>query len=131
MDATESVNHAPEECAWCRGTRKKSREGERCQVCKGRGAVLVGQPARACIPCRGSGHEGGFSDQPMCPVCGGSGGRGVYQARAWLSGRAAGGGGRGGEASVGRALDSRFGRRLISIARRRSISEYKDIDGSK
>ena len=81
MEATESVNYAPEECAWCKGTRK-GRDGEKCPVCKGKGAVLVAQPPRICIPCRGSGHEGSFSDQPACLVCGGSGWRGVYQARA-------------------------------------------------
>jgi DnaJ-class molecular chaperone len=78
MDATVSVKYEPEECAWCKGTRK-GRDGERCQVCKGRGAVLVAQPSRMCVPCRGSGREGGFSDQPVCPVCGGSGWQGVYQ----------------------------------------------------
>jgi DnaJ-class molecular chaperone len=80
MNVTESVTYEPEECAWCMGTRK-SRNGEQCPICKGKGAVLVAQPARMCVPCRGAGHEGGLSDQPACPMCSGSGWRGVYQVR--------------------------------------------------
>jgi RecJ-like exonuclease len=46
------TNYEPEECAWCKGTGKKGRDGEQCQICKGRGAVLTitvdgeGQPAK-------------------------------------------------------------------------------------
>jgi len=80
MDVTESINYEPEECAWWVGTRK-GRVGERCPVCKGRGAVLVAQPPRMCVSCRGSAHEGAFSDRPACSVCGGPGWRGVYQPR--------------------------------------------------
>ena len=79
MNETDSVTYEPEECAWCKGTRK-GRDGELCQICKGKGAVLVAQPPRSCPVCRGSGREGGLSDRPACNMCGGFGWWGVRQA---------------------------------------------------
>jgi DnaJ-class molecular chaperone len=76
MNGAEFIEYEPQECAWCMGMRMKS--GENCPVCKGKGAVLVMQPARMCVACRGSAHEDTFSDQPLCAVCGGSGWRGVF-----------------------------------------------------
>lgn len=71
MSQTSPVGHAPEECAWCMG-RGRDRE-EKCQVCKGRGAVLAAQPARPCSSCAGSGRAGLIGDHQACPSCGGAG----------------------------------------------------------
>jgi DnaJ-class molecular chaperone len=63
-------------CAFCRG------EGSdpfdllsplaRCQVCGGKGMVVVEEPVAKCIYCRGSGVQP-YGTRITCQVCGGKG----------------------------------------------------------
>ena len=64
------------ECAFCQGTGKDPFELlsplATCQVCGGKGAVTVEEPAIRCAYCKGSGvHPYGV--RITCAVCGGKG----------------------------------------------------------
>jgi DnaJ-class molecular chaperone len=65
---------APETCAWCQG-RWVARPEDRCQVCRGKGAVLVAQPAAACVACAGSGRAARLetTTKLRCAQCTGTG----------------------------------------------------------
>jgi PilZ domain-containing protein len=71
MPQPSAVSYEPEECAWCMG-RGRERE-QKCEVCKGRGAVLAAQPARPCRSCAGTGREGLIEARRACQSCGGAG----------------------------------------------------------
>jgi hypothetical protein len=71
MSQPSADGYEPEECAWCMG-RGQERE-QMCPVCKGRGAVLVAQPARPCRSCAGTGREGLIEQRRACSTCGGAG----------------------------------------------------------
>ena len=80
---SERAEFGPETCAWCYGSGARP-EG-RCPVCRGKGAVMVRQPARVCPACACAGRE---PDSPAkaCPACRGSGWEGADLPRESVTG---------------------------------------------
>jgi RecJ-like exonuclease len=71
-------SYSPETCTWCYGRGRRS-VTERCEVCGGKGKLMVLQPARRCTSCNCTGRSGDTVEK--CPRCGGSGWEGVLSAR--------------------------------------------------
>lgn len=71
--AYKHTGYAIEVCGLCKGLRYI--EGERCAACKGEGTVLVRQPARKCMRCKGSGIEinAPSTVSRVCAICSGTG----------------------------------------------------------
>jgi hypothetical protein len=69
-----SAEYSPEICAWCNGTGKRG--SDRCEVCRGKGRVMVLQPPHKCITCECTGRT---STMEVCPRCHGAGWEGVLQ----------------------------------------------------
>ena len=63
-------------CAFCRGKGADPFDLlsplARCQVCGGKGTVIVEEPVATCVYCRGSGVQP-FGTRITCQVCGGKG----------------------------------------------------------
>src|SRR5215216_4441203 len=76
-EAHKHSGYSLELCGLCKGLGGST--GRLCRSCKGRGTVLVNQPARKCTRCGGSGKASlaGKADpaNDLCIVCGGSGWR--------------------------------------------------------
>ncbi|MBU4370204.1 hypothetical protein KKG58_05680 [Patescibacteria group bacterium] len=62
-------------CGYCQGSGKDPFETpsklSNCQVCQGRGEVLVKQPYETCSACKGNGRA--FHQRLTCSVCNGRG----------------------------------------------------------
>lgn len=77
-----NANYAPEDCKWCNATgidrdQSSASGGKKvsCSICYGQGSVLVAQPSRACVSCRGTGTDPDASpgESEQCLSCCGSG----------------------------------------------------------
>ena len=70
-----SKRHKTITCAFCKGTGKDPfgvpSKLSNCQVCAGRGTVMVLTPAETCPYCKGTGVF--FQHRLPCPLCGGKG----------------------------------------------------------
>jgi RecJ-like exonuclease len=64
----DNADYRLERCAWCQGYGEVKKRP--CEVCYGRGSLLVTQPAQNCTHCRGKGRL--FLGR-KCGTCGGAG----------------------------------------------------------
>jgi hypothetical protein len=71
-------NYAPERCAWCQGTGKQE-PTVRCDLCGGKGGLLVAQPPRHCPVCKGAGYPPLTSSRNPCPECDGGGWQNIWR----------------------------------------------------
>ena len=60
-----------EVCGRCKGSGFG--EEETCNICYGRGKILVKKPAKKCGACMGTGYACDPGNRGNCKVCGGSG----------------------------------------------------------
>ena len=77
--------YSPETCAWCYGRGRRG-ASDKCEVCGGKGKLMVLQPAHRCRGCNCTGRVSETGE--MCSYCRGAGWEGVLRPSAKTSGAA-------------------------------------------
>lgn len=71
-------SYTPETCAWCYGRGRRGAT-EKCEVCGGKGKLMVLQPPQRCHECNCTGRVGHTVEK--CSRCGGVGWENVLAKR--------------------------------------------------